>query len=103
MKLLTLLLTGTFLAGGFGAHATFYEQQQATENTHVQEQTINQLTAAKIALDLSNGGLVTKTHMTEEKGNKKYEISLNNHDKEFQVYIDASTGEVLNYHEKTRN
>lgn len=102
MKLLTLLLTGAFLAGGFGAHETFYEQQ-AMEQAHVQEQTINQLTAANIALDLSNGGLVTKTQMIEENGHKKYEISLINQNKEFQVVIDASTGEVLNYHDNIQN
>ena len=102
MKLLTLLLTGAFLAGGFGAHATFYEKQ-AMEQTHAQEQSINQLTAANIALDLSNGGLVTKTHIIEENGNKKYQISLINQDKEFQVVIDASTGEVLNYNDNIKN
>jgi uncharacterized membrane protein YkoI len=96
MKLLTLLVTGAFLVGGLGAHATFYEQQ-VIENTP-----INQLAATNIALDISNGGLVTKKQIIEEKGNRNYEISLLHQEKEFQVVIDASTGEVLTYTEKTK-
>ena len=88
MNLITVLLTGAFLVGGLGAHTTINNQPEI-------EQTINQLTAKNIALDVSNGGLVTKTHMIEDNDSKQYEISILNQNKEFNVNIDATTGNVL--------
>jgi uncharacterized membrane protein YkoI len=100
MNLMTVLITGAFLVGGLGAHATI-NNQPAIEQTHAPAQTINQLAAKNIALDTSNGGLVTKTHMIEDNNLKQYEISIVNQDKEFNVNIDATTGNVLKVDQNT--
>ena len=94
MNLMTVLLTGAFLVGGLGAHATINNQPEI-EQTYAPAQTINQLTAKKIALDVSHGGLVTKTDMIEDNNMKQYEISIINQSKKFNVNIDATTGNVL--------
>ena len=96
MKLMTILLTSSFLIGGLGAHAMI-NNQPTIEQTHTPTQTINQLTAKNIALDTSNGGLVTNTHMIEDNGIFKYEISIVNQDKDFKVNLDAKTGKVLKF------
>ena len=95
MKLITMLLTGALIAGGLGANAMF-DNQLATEQTNAPSQTINELKAKEIALDISKGGLVTKTHLIEDNGMEKYEVSIVNQDTEFNVDIDAFTGEILN-------
>jgi predicted small secreted protein len=82
------------LVGGLGAHATINNQPEI-EQTYAPAQTINQLTAKNIALDVSHGGLVTKTHMIEDNNMKQYEISIINQNKKFNVNIDATTGNVL--------
>jgi uncharacterized membrane protein YkoI len=90
-----MLLTGALIAGGLGANAMI-DNQPATKQTNAPSQTINELKAKEIALDISKGGLVTKTHLVENNGMKKYEISIVNQDTEFDVEIDAFTGKLLN-------
>lgn len=95
MKLITMLLTSALIAGGLGANAMI-DDQPVTEQTNAPSQTINELKAKEIALDISKGGLVTKTHLIEDNSMEKYEISIVNQDTEFNVDIDAFTGEILN-------
>jgi uncharacterized membrane protein YkoI len=95
-KLMTVLLTSTFLIGGLGAHAMIHSQQ-VIEQTYAPTHTINQLTATNIALNKTNGGLVTNTQMIEDNDMVKYEISIENHDKNIKVNLDAKTGKVLKF------
>jgi uncharacterized membrane protein YkoI len=90
-----MLLTSALIAGGLGANAMI-DDQPVTEQTNAPSQTINELKAKEIALDISKGGLVTKTHLIEDNSMEKYEISIVNQDTEFNVDIDAFTGEILN-------
>ncbi|WP_028394063.1 PepSY domain-containing protein [Bacillus cihuensis] len=94
MNLISMLLTGTLIAGGLGAH-TLLDNQPVTEQTNAPSQTINELQAKTIALDTSKGGLVTNTQTVENYGSKTYKISIVNQDTEYTVDIDASTGDAL--------
>jgi uncharacterized membrane protein YkoI len=100
MNLRTMLLIGALIACVLWS---MIDNQQSTEQIIEPSQTINELTAKIIALDTSKGGLVTKTHAIEDDGIKKYEISIVNRDSEFDVHIDALTGNILNFNENLQD
>ncbi|MFJ7976976.1 PepSY domain-containing protein [Peribacillus sp. JNUCC 23] len=95
MNLMPMLLTGALIVGGLGAHAMI-DNHPTTKLSNAPSQTINELQAKTIALDTSQGGLVTNTHTIEDHGIKKYEISIMNRNTEYDVDIDASSGDILN-------
>ncbi|KMY51421.1 PepSY domain-containing protein [Peribacillus loiseleuriae] len=97
MNVLKILIKGALIAVGLGAHTMMDTQPVTTKPTHAPSQTINELEAKMIALDTSKGGLVTKTQTIEVHGNKKYEISIAHQDTEYNVDIDASTGQILKF------
>ena len=57
--------------------------------------------AQKIALDKVGGGYLTKTELDydDDDGIKKYEIEIKNGNKEYDLEINADTGEIIKYEE----
>ncbi|WP_053368178.1 PepSY domain-containing protein [Bacillus sp. FJAT-27245] len=100
MKLFTKLLTNVLLIGSLGmfAYATI-DNQSVSAQANVPASKINQLKAIDIASHLTRGGLVTDSHLTQEGGLKKYEITITKQDRDYQVKIDALTGKVIGYNE----
>ena len=57
--------------------------------------------AQRIALDRVGGGYLTKTELDydDDDGIKKYEIEIKNGNKEYEIKINADTGEIIKYEE----
>lgn len=57
--------------------------------------------AQQIALERVGGGYLTKTELDldDDDGIKKYEIEIKNGNKEYDVEINADTGEIIKYEE----
>ncbi|MGE8081952.1 PepSY domain-containing protein [Peribacillus loiseleuriae] len=102
MKWMIMVLTSALITGGIEAH-TLLDDQTVTKQTNAPSQTINELQAKMIALDISKGGLVTSTHPFEDHGIKKYEISIINREIEYHVDIDAVTGNILDFDQSMKN
>jgi uncharacterized membrane protein YkoI len=91
VKLKTKLLIGTFIVSELlGTSAC-----SMTDNKSETAQTINELKATEIALDASQGGVVIDSHLDENNGSNKYEVSIEKSDKNYEVDVDSLTGEVL--------
>ena len=87
MKIISMLLIGVLFVTGLGATATA-EHQPIKEQVISQTYSINYMKAKEIALNISKGGLVTKTEAIESNGIKVYEVSIINKDNHFEVQID---------------
>ena len=57
--------------------------------------------AQKIAFDRVGGGYLIKTELDydDDDGIKKYEIEIKNGNKEYELEINADTGEIIKYEE----
>lgn len=95
MNLMKILIKGVLITVGLGAHI-WIDNQPVTKPTNTQIQTINELSAKMIALDTSKGGLVTNTQAIKDHGVIKYEVSIIKQHTEYNMDIDASTGNILN-------
>ena len=57
--------------------------------------------SSKIAFDRVGGGYLIKTELDydDDDGIKKYEIEIKNGNKEYELEINADTGEIIKYEE----
>lgn len=103
MKRTKKLLTSALIIGGLGASIyTITDGQPAAAQINASSHIINELKAKDIALYASKGGLVTDSHIENEDGVKKYEVTVIKADREFDIEIDALTGTVTKLDEEVR-
>lgn len=97
MSLSSILLASSLIASVFGANAygTTTTDKPAKMQTIESSKIITEIQAKEMALKKSKGGLVVKTQLEEENGDKKYIMTILNQNKEFEVEINATTGKVL--------
>ena len=83
MNLLSILLTGSLIAGSVGANAVGMINHQPAGQTIETSQTISEIKAKEIALGETKGGMVAKSKIEEDNGMKKYEITIIKQNEEF--------------------
>jgi len=104
MKRTKKLLASALIISGLGASVyAITDGQPAAAQINVSSHTINELKAKDIALYASKGGLVTDSHIENEDGIKKYEMTVVKPDREFDIEIDALTGTVTKLDQKVRD
>ena len=103
MKLATTILTGVLVVGGLGVGAYAMADNQSTiQKMNIGSSTISMDKAKEIALVISKGGQVTEIQLDRDNGTKEYEVEIVNQDTEYDVDIDASTGNVLKTEQEVR-
>ncbi|MFJ5624206.1 PepSY domain-containing protein [Peribacillus loiseleuriae] len=104
MKLAAIVLTGVLVVGGLGVGAyAMAANQPSTENMNIVSKTISVDRAKEIALGVSKGGQVTEIHLDQDHGRKEYKVEIVNQDTEYDVDIDASTGNILKGEQDVRD
>ncbi len=102
MHIITKLITGAIVIGGIGASAYAMTSNKLTtlptnetSPKSVISQKITEQKANELALNETKGGIVTNTHLDEDREVKKYEVIIVKQDIKYEIDIDALTGKVL--------
>jgi uncharacterized membrane protein YkoI len=97
VNLKTKLIIGTLVVSGIlGTSAcSGTNNQPKTAQTNKTSQTISEAKATEIALNTLKGGIVTSSHVDKNEKANKYEISILKEDKNYEVDVDSSSGEIL--------
>lgn len=61
---------------------------------------ISEEDAKNIALNLTNGGIITEYELNKKTNNKKYKIEVVNNSIKYKIGINQQTGEIISYKEK---
>lgn len=80
-----------------------YVSNQSTPNSQINQVTISEEAAKKIATDRIGGtGEFIKCELDNDNGVFKYEIEVVKENKEYDIDVDATTGEITKYEEDLR-
>lgn len=80
------------------------QEQMSTQSTTSTSQTQISVDDAKNkAIERVGGGTVTKADLDSDDGVSKYEIEVVNDNKEYDIEIDANSGEIIKYEEESNS
>jgi len=98
-----VLSAGLILGGALAVGATNKDKQDSTaQKVSDMKEMITIEEAKQIALGKADG-VVEGIELDQHKGNHYYEVEIENERKDFDIYIDAYTGEVLSVEEDDDN
>lgn len=73
---------------------------ESSQENNLQTTTITNEKAQRIAMEkVGNNGYLVKCELDTDDGRQKYEIEIKNGNIEYEIGIDATTGEIIKYEE----